>query len=74
MITVNQLTECMAVAERFLSCAQDARKRLAVDNKECNDRLKGHLPLGTYTMTSKQNGAVRRASMDLTRALADLRR
>jgi len=74
MITVDELTKSMDVAERFLSCAQDARKRLAKDNKESNERLNLHSPLGTFTSPCKQTGAVRRASMDLTRALADLRR
>lgn len=57
---MNTKTICTAIAEakRFLS-----RAKAALENYE-----------GSEYHESKVNGAVKRASMDLTRALADLRR
>ncbi len=54
------LIRCMAEAQRFIATAQQALERLA---KEGHD-----------SVISKETAAARRASMDLTRALAELRR
>ena len=72
-MTPESLRTAIAEAERFLKKARDAQKRfdrewvieskrLALTNKE------------SFTVSCKENGAVKRASLDLTRALADLRR
>jgi hypothetical protein len=57
------LEAAIAEAERFLCCAQ--RLRDAVEPNDCE--------FG-YWNTPRMSGAVRRASRDLTRALADMRR
>lgn len=62
MITDQTLDAAVDAANRFLERAQDLRVRMIDDNVD---------PSITPT---KESGAVRRASMDLTRALADLRR
>ncbi len=59
-MTVTGLVAAMAEAERFLRLARDLQA----------DGEKGH---DTF-WASKRSGAVRRASMDLTRALAELRK
>lgn len=58
MITVPKLDRAIAEAYRFLNAAEAAKKRL----KE-----------GEGIYQSKETGAVRRASMDLSRILAHLR-
>jgi len=70
----------IAEAERFLARARklDAAHRQANQPGRIDPVLKlsgnrSPLPQGLYD-NPKQQGAVRRASMDLTRALADLRR
>jgi hypothetical protein len=50
-------------AERFLSLAKELQTEQGTDR-----------PGGTYFTASRITGATRRASMDLTRALSDLRR
>jgi hypothetical protein len=60
-------------AERFLKKAKSLRDLTISDEK----RIKMAKEKGDYYWVSsnpKESGAVRRASMDLTRALADLRR
>ena len=60
-------------AERFLKKAKDLRDLTINDEK----RIKTAKEKGEYYWGSnnpKESGAVRRASMDLTRALANLRR
>lgn len=59
------LATAIAEAERFLRAAKDCRA-----NGEKHTGL--HHTWVTYP--PKQSGAAKRASMDLTRALADLRR
>ena len=49
-----------AAAKRFLETVETVRQRTKEE--------------GRYPWTSKETGACRRASMDLTRALADFRR
>lgn len=62
MITDQTLDAAVDAANRFLERAQDLRVRMIDDN------------IDPATFPTKEGGAVRRASMDLTRALADLRR
>ena len=61
MITYEKLGATIIEAERFISAAKLARKRLRDD------------PYAPIT-GCKETGAARRASMDLTRALAELRK
>lgn len=56
------LQDCIAEAERFIKVARKLGE--SVDCRRLRD-------IGTDT--PKESGAVRRASMDLTRRLADLR-
>lgn len=59
---IEQIDRAEAEAKRFLERGAELRK------KHARDIQKGYPVAGT-----SQSGAVRRASMDLTRALADLR-
>lgn len=59
-------------AQRFLQAAVDLRN--ASDESIAERKRTGsYYPLNPFS-GSKQSGAVRRASMDLTRALAELRK
>ena len=68
------LENAMAEARRFLARAEELRD-LARASKDPVMELadQGHVDAGLYDWPAQQ-GAVRRASMDLTRALARLRR
>ena len=59
-MTRDKLMKAINEAHRFLKAAQEAKQY------EPND--------ATYLGPNKLTGAAKRASMDLTRALADLRR
>lgn len=59
------ITEAERLARRFLECAKDERKARFTYERN------GY----TFHSTSpKHTGALRRASMDLTRALAEMRK
>ena len=58
---IEDLKAAESEAHRFLSAVQAAKERLK------------DVP-GLFVFPSKEGGAVRRASLDLTRALATLRR
>ena len=65
MITINQLIECIAEAKRFIGRAEQARDYLLGEKLE-KDK---------HSITGNRfTGTVRRASMDLSRSLSDLRR
>jgi len=64
MITIIQLDECIKEAERFIYKAREAKVRLIEGN--CR-------PNHSSCTGSRQTGAVRRTSLDLSRALSDLR-
>jgi hypothetical protein len=72
MITREKLLDSILEAERFLSRAQDLREKLL------NDEIRqASIPLDKYRWAEtfpKESGAVRRASLDLTRSLAELRK
>ena len=59
MITVAKIDLAIAEAERFIRAARAAKKRLSEDKD---------------LLSSVETGTARRASMDLTRALATLRK
>lgn len=61
------LNECIAEAEKFIRLAK------AVPIKELRAELNVRSIDRSYIEVGKASGAARRASMDLTRALADLR-
>lgn len=61
-MNVTEIRNAMSEAERFLDRAKDA-----LNASICRYNPNGIMP-------SKESGALRRASMDLTRALADMRR
>ena len=54
-----------AEAHRFLECVEKMRQRLDVDKSMSN---------GFYIAGCKESGARRRASMDLTRAITEMRK
>jgi len=60
-MTVTKLVAAMAEAERFLRLARELQDD-------------GRKTFGGSFWPSRKSGAVRRASMDLTRALAELRK
>ena len=60
-----QINTAIAEAERFLDRAKDALARHDAGR---------HFPEMDYLASSRESGALRRASLDLTRALADMRR
>jgi hypothetical protein len=64
MITIIQLDECIKEAERFIYKAKECKVRLIEEN--CR-------PNSPSIAGSRQTGAVRRTSLDLSRALSDLR-
>ena len=59
-MNILKLNNAVNEARRFIEKAQDAREIIALDS--------------TATYSCKETGAARRASMDLTRALAELRK
>ncbi len=66
MITQQQLARCIIEADRFVVYAHAALNRIHAVNPH-----EAEYPLVTGV---KETAAVRRASMDLSRALSDLRR
>lgn len=54
-----------AEAQRFLECVERLRQRLDADKAMANS---------FYITGCKESGALRRASMDLTRALTEMRK
>lgn len=64
-----KLKAAISEAERFLSRAKELGKLLSEQEKK---RIPGEIFYRDYF--PKECGSVRRASMDLTRALSDLRR
>ncbi len=68
-----QIEVAIEQAERFISVAKQAQKRIRNDFTKDQERLE-LINLSVYSTTSKETAACRRASMDLTRSLAQLRR
>lgn len=63
MITIKKLIEVQEEAERFIASVE-----------KCLIRLEKEKESGWTTDGNKETGAVQRASLDLTRSLADFRR
>lgn len=72
---LKKLDHAIEETERFLSRAKALRKSIATEDARVA-AAKRNDPKGWHFTSSfpAQSGAVRRASMDLTRALANLRR
>ena len=73
-MTVAQIDVCLMEARRFIACAEIARERILTEKQREGSRTAPDtyaVPLITGT---RQTAAARRASLDLTRALTDLRR
>lgn len=66
-ITYGDLSRCIDEAQRFIRAAKNAQDRI---KREAANFKPDSYAIGG----SRETGAVRRASMDLTRALADLRK
>jgi hypothetical protein len=62
-VTIEQIDKTMNEARRFMELAADVLGN-------CTHRIGEHV----YLDTGKKTGALRRASMDLTRALAEMRK
>ena len=70
-MNVAKIQDAADEARRFIRLAGAAIAKIKRDHATYNSS--GKLPLETWTSPSKETGACRRASMDLTRALARLR-
>ena len=66
-MNIDTLTDAMKSAERFLHLAHRAKR----ETRERNETVEFQSELVTGTKTT---GALRRASYDLTRALAEMRK
>lgn len=70
----NKMAVAFKEAERFMQKIIDLQILINADNAQvAEDRAKGN-PYVFRSTFPKEHGAVKRASMDLTRALADLRK
>jgi hypothetical protein len=80
MMTTDKLEKAIAEAERFIVAARLARVAVRAEQIESDMRMAAHDRGEPYTYPEHPSrvgvhtGAARRASMDPTRALADLRR
>jgi len=75
-MNIEQIQKAETEAKRFIKAAREAEQRISNDffayyEKSGVGPEKNMMP---WTVTSRETAACRRASMDLTRALADLRR
>ncbi len=69
---ITTLLKAIGEAEHFLEAAKAAHQQFYIDWEVDSKRLGLKHPQ-VYTNTSKRNASCKRASMDLTRILADLR-
>lgn len=75
-MTTKQLRETIAEAERFLRKAKALREDMIARENDCRARESAGEREAWWNLapSPRDTGAARRASMDLTRSLADLRR
>lgn len=76
-MNMDTLTTAIEEAERFLDKAKRLKRVKTLDRRnvdEANQKVHAPHERRYYQDFPKDSGAVKRASMDLTRALADLRR
>lgn len=65
-LTIYKINKTLAVCNRFIEAAIRAKKRAR--------EIKSVIEVDDWMDQSKENGTVKRASLDLTRALAELRK
>ena len=68
-----RLENTIKEVERFMETAYQAERRFKEDWARDSKRL-GLITKSWYTNISKENAACKRASLDLTRSLAELRK
>lgn len=73
-MTEDKLSIAIQEAERFIKRAKDLRKKRQADKVRVQQAEAAGNKYVYSDQLPKESGSVRRASMDLTRALADLRR
>lgn len=75
-MTPNNVRYAIALAQRFIDAANAAMTRQAADDEAFRNRFPDMGPRYQPPTVgpSRESGAARRASMDLTRALAAMRR
>ena len=74
---LEKLATAIAEAERFLTrahAAQEAHQKAIQPQPGYEHQARQYPVHDLHQFNPKENGALRRASMDLTRALADLRK
>jgi hypothetical protein len=67
-VTLSTINRAIEDAKRFINKANEARVRIAVDLRDAKYDKQD------ISITSKQTAAARRASMDLSRSLTELRK
>ena len=72
-MNIGIIDEAIDEAERFVLKAKRARARLYIDFEKAQRDL-GLKNISRFSITSKETAACRRASMDLSRVLTNLRR
>ena len=72
-MNIGKLTIAINEAERFLIKAHEARKKWDKDLAEAHERI-NITHHDRFNNVSAENATCKRASMDLTRALANLRK
>jgi len=73
-VTLKKIDETMVELNRFYGTLKEAKKSLKEDKVRCLVEDKEEYETGDESCGRKESGAVMRASMDLTRALAKFRR
>ena len=74
MITIEKARD---EAKRFIAAVHKLKMRVDHENRpeaKTWELYHGHIKQGPYLRCSKETGAIRRASMDLSRALSNLRK
>ncbi len=69
---IRKIDKAVLEAERFILSAEVARRRL-IDDFNIDAKRLGLTNINVYNTISKETASLKRASMDMTRALADMR-
>lgn len=74
-MNLDRITTCVELAENFCILARKTEVKAEEQHQAFLELCPDHqLTNATVVWASKESGALRRASMDLTRALAELRK
>jgi hypothetical protein len=73
-MNIRQIDNAVREAERFIQKAEQAKARLIKECAEINVRLSLNFKPVNHTITSKETASCRRASLDLSRSLSELRK